>query len=834
MSASAPPVSAVESPARAPAASALAFLVAQQLPSFKENGYTAWLYTFEDYTEHFKLSNEDCLHEVSCFLLGEARVWHQDVQVATWANWKAQAELCFTKHEPDAIHQLGLLKMVHFKSLRNFLNTYQKTANKALKQHLKTNSSSDLKTTVENFHSLVSIRAFVNTLTHSYSAMVQAAKPNLLEEAIALVCDKYDIWVEQATDEHTKENSEWNPFAPVRKQNKSEEIAQEVKAHLEDLNRCFDAMFMAQEQGCQPNPPTPCTFQRDRNRPYNPCCYNCSEVGHISKGYTAPCSICKEPSHSNFICEFNPINHDRKPQGLMMAEQNYEAKHALSSSATPQSLNKKSTLGYIVDPDRPSFPFTLIRCKLTPPPMKCTDCKDAPSPYAFSPLPMVKLGKIWTIPAAQTHPANPHPPPCHPACILEIEDDLENEDHYPCLPDLDKYLPFEDNPYYNILTVESVPESPHNKGGYSNSPSETPSLEASPADVAAWGHRTTGQESKDKGPTAFGCHHCIHPGPLVPAMVSWVNSPGFEPIRSLNTGDGVGHGLSADPADFGEPIRLDGSNKFNAQSALYDVNIEIQPIILQAHLDAKGPAASSNPRNLNQPIRSHAPQDAMAQRALYNPRDLAQPINSSGATCNSMHMASSEFSNLDKPITPDDAMKVDSANILINDCNLTGPITPNNVMEVDSPNALINKCNLNEPIKPLKAMETDTPNVLSNNCNSDGPMRPCAASAKVAHPDQAGCPTPGHPIRSRNAMKTNTPNLLHHYYNSAGPIRSGAANTNYIHTDQAGHPVPNHPIKPRNTKTSMHPIYCAMIIIQTSQSDLAQLVKIIPILFQVN
>ncbi|KAJ9086786.1 hypothetical protein DSO57_1000411 [Entomophthora muscae] len=85
--------------------------------------------------------------------------------------------------------------------------------------------------------------------------MVQAAKTNSLEEAITLVSDKYDIWVEQATDVQAKENSEWNPFAPVCKQNKSEEIAQEVKAHLEDLNCCFDAMFMAQEQGRQPNPP---------------------------------------------------------------------------------------------------------------------------------------------------------------------------------------------------------------------------------------------------------------------------------------------------------------------------------------------------------------------------------------------------------------------------------------------------------------------------------------------------------------------------------------------------------------------------------------------------
>ncbi|KAJ9083664.1 hypothetical protein DSO57_1032539 [Entomophthora muscae] len=512
--------------------------------------------------------------------------------------------------------------------------------------------------------------------------MVQAAKPNLLEEAIALVRDKYDIWVEQATDEHAKENSEWNPFAPV-------------KAHLEDLNRCFDAMFMAQEQGRQPNPPPPTPFKET--------------VGHISKDCTAPCSICKEPSHSNFICEFNPINHDCKTQGLMMAEQNYEAKRALSSSATPQPLNKKFNLEYIVDPDGPSFPFTLIRkhqvcsqgpspgCKLTPPPMKCTDREDAPSPSMFPPRP-------WDPDPPRKPPSSPSPPHA-----LEIEDDFENEDHYPCLPDLNKYFPFEDYPHYNIVPVESVPESPHSKDKFPNLPSVLPSLEASPAGAAAWEHRATGQESKDKGPTAFRDHHCSHPGPLGPAMMC---------------------GLSANPADLGEPIRSGCGDKFNANSTSYDVDFSNQPIKLHASQDARGPAALSNPGNLNQPIRSHSSWDASAQHALYNSRDLAQPINSSGATCNSMHLASSEFSNLDKPITPDDTMEVDSANILINDCNLAGPITPDDAMDVDSPNALINKCNLNEPIKPIDAMETDTPNELSNNCKSDGPTRSGAAGAK--------------------------------------------------------------------------------------------------------
>ncbi|KAJ9051587.1 hypothetical protein DSO57_1003141 [Entomophthora muscae] len=175
--------------------------------------------------------------------------------------------------------------------------------------------------------------------------------------------------------------------------------------------------------------PTPLpsrTFQRDRNHPYNPHCYNCSELGHISKDCTAPCSIFKEPSHSNFICEFNTINHDCKPQGLMMAEQNFEAgKHALSSSVTSQPLNKKSNLEYIVNPDDPSFPFTLIckhqvcsqgpslGCKLTPPPMKCTDCKDTPSPSAFLPhFPGVAVKDV----NKPTNPDLPHKPPSSPSC----------------------------------------------------------------------------------------------------------------------------------------------------------------------------------------------------------------------------------------------------------------------------------------------------------------------------------------------------------------------------------------------------------------------------------
>ncbi|KAJ9081042.1 hypothetical protein DSO57_1018663 [Entomophthora muscae] len=380
-----------------------------------------------------------------------------------------------------------------------------------------------------------------------------------------------------------------------------------------------------------------------------------------------------------------------------MAEKNFEAgKRALSSSAIPQPLNKKSNLEYIVNPDGPSFPFTLIR--------KRQACSRGPSP-----------GRKLTPP------------------------------------------PMKRQPTLQFVTVESVPDSPRIDGSFTVLPSGTPSLEASPAGAAAWGRRTTGQKSKDRIPAAFGSHHCSHPAQMGPAMVSRTNSPGLGPVRSLNTAEGMEHRLLPDPADLGKPIRYVCDNKFNAKPTSYNVDIGNQPIKLWAHQDDRGPAALPNSCNLNQPIKLHTSQDAREQHTLYNPCNLAQPINSSGATCNSMHMAPSKSSNLNEPITPDNAMEIDSPNVLFNNCNLHRPITPDNTMEIDSPNASYKNCNLNEPIKsrparndkthhapdkccnlkkpirPCVAMETDTPNVSNNNCNSDEPTRSGAAGANYTH-----------------------------------------------------------------------------------------------------
>ncbi|KAJ9056878.1 hypothetical protein DSO57_1028191 [Entomophthora muscae] len=419
--------------------------------------------------------------------------------------------------------------------------------------------------------------------------------------------------------------------------------------------------------------------------------------------------------------------------------------------------------------------------------MKCTDRKEAPSSSVF--LPHIHDETVEDL----NHPSNPDPPrkpPSSPSLprILETEDELEIEDHYLFLTDLNKYFLFEDNPRYNIVTVESVPESPRTSS-FSHLLSDTPSLEVSPAGVTAWGRRATSQESKNKSPAAFGSHYCSHPAQMGPAMVPQVNSPGFRPLRFPNTAEEDRQSLLADPANLGKPIRSACGTKVNAQIASYDVDLSNQPIILRACQDAKGPAALSSSCNLSQPIILHASWDARGQHTLYEPCNLGQPIISSGAICNSMHMAPSESSNLGEPITPDDTMEIDSANVSNNNCNLSGPITPDDAMEINSPTALINNCNFNEPIRPRNTMGTSVPNVLSNNCNSDGPIRSGAAGANFTHTDQTGCPIPSQPIRPHITKETNAPNVLNNNCNLDETIRSGAADANYTHT------IPSQPIR---------------------------------------
>ncbi|KAJ9048517.1 hypothetical protein DSO57_1034325 [Entomophthora muscae] len=144
--------------------------------------------------------------------------------------------------------------------------------------------------------------------------------------------------------------------------------------------------------------------------------------------------------------------------------------------------------------------------------MKFTDCKDTLSPSVFFPH---TLGEAVKDVDNSTNPYLPRKPtfspslshmyvcdskwnPCHPNRFVSLadEDVVEVDDHYPCLPDLNEYLLFEDNPHYNIVTVESVPNSLRIDSSFTDLPSGTPSLEASPAGTAAWGRRARRARTK--------------------------------------------------------------------------------------------------------------------------------------------------------------------------------------------------------------------------------------------------------------------------------------------------------------------------------------------------
>ncbi|KAJ9056892.1 hypothetical protein DSO57_1027986 [Entomophthora muscae] len=105
-------------------------------------------------------------------------------------------------------------------------------------------------------------------------------------------------------------------------------------------------------------------------------------------------------------------------------------------------------------------------------------------------------------------------------------------------------------------------------------------------------------------------------------------------------------------------------------------------------------------------------------------------------------MAPSEPSNLNEPITPDEAMEVDSPNALYNNCNLNEPIMSRPVHNDKTHHTADNCYNLNKPIRPRDAIETNTPSVLYNNLDSDSPIRSCAAGANYTHTAQTGCPEP--------------------------------------------------------------------------------------------
>ncbi|KAJ9077731.1 hypothetical protein DSO57_1013996 [Entomophthora muscae] len=157
----------------------------------------------------------------------------------------------------------------------------------------------------------------------------------------------------------------------------------------------------------------------------------------------------------------------------MLSKQAFAAeKRALFSSAIPQAMNKKSNSVYIVDPNGPHFPLKLISPRKlcshgpsldhghTPPPMKFTDREAAPSPEHFS---MYTL-QDSPIPAAL--PISTHLYTCNSRW---------NPENTNLFTHLEELLDF-DNPalakkanHYNIVVVETAPNTPPSSPGPSDS-----------------------------------------------------------------------------------------------------------------------------------------------------------------------------------------------------------------------------------------------------------------------------------------------------------------------------------------------------------------------------
>ncbi|KAJ9062115.1 hypothetical protein DSO57_1039787 [Entomophthora muscae] len=101
-------VASSESPA------AFKFWASQSVGNFSDNGFRAWLYSFEDYCDTFNLSDTARLKEVDSKLCDDARIWHQDMLFNTWDKWKAEAKKRFIGYEPDPHHLLNQVEINQF------------------------------------------------------------------------------------------------------------------------------------------------------------------------------------------------------------------------------------------------------------------------------------------------------------------------------------------------------------------------------------------------------------------------------------------------------------------------------------------------------------------------------------------------------------------------------------------------------------------------------------------------------------------------------------------------------------------------------------------------
>ncbi|KAJ9077435.1 hypothetical protein DSO57_1016742 [Entomophthora muscae] len=234
---------------------------------------------------------------------------------------------------------------------------------------------------------MAGLPALIRALTPEYAGLLRDSEPCTLEEAHAESIAKKEASTLEA-----------------------------LEARLKDITVWFENIFLTQEQ------PGPCgsrapRFDESSGCVYNPPCYNCDQKGHVLWNCITLCSICKEPNHSNFVCQYNRANRRTKPQEILMSEVEYGViKCGLSSSASSQSLNKQSRLAYIINP---SSPKTLPPKIVVPRPISIFVCASAPSPVHEDPVTYARED-CEEAPSPETPGlTNPHSSPVPPHIKLE-------------------------------------------------------------------------------------------------------------------------------------------------------------------------------------------------------------------------------------------------------------------------------------------------------------------------------------------------------------------------------------------------------------------------------
>lgn len=310
-----------------------------RVPQCDGTDISAWLYSFEAYCALLALPEDQFLTEVATFLTGDARIWHAATSVSTWSEWKEAAVARFEDEEEDPSYRLKSIFLTDFMSIREFVNAFQAVAVKLLQIHVNGTEGEERARTVARFHVNTALPILEDAVTPPYANLLRKRKPATLDAAYAVIREQYNIHVKRQKDEDARATSKWNPFVTVTKSTRDTATIAALEAKLEEMTRRVESMFMSHEQNPRPR------------RNYTVTCYNCEEVGHVSRDCQANCSICQE-AHPNYYCPHRRRPNSGgggRPQDILLAEQEFANKRALSASASPQGLNKRTSSAYVFD-----------------------------------------------------------------------------------------------------------------------------------------------------------------------------------------------------------------------------------------------------------------------------------------------------------------------------------------------------------------------------------------------------------------------------------------------------------------------------------------------------